>query len=135
MIYEYLRIICTNKWTSKTTNVTLRGNDVQGFETKRDDVLLLVKETPNEDVLKSMYKMRLGGSEQFRTIFAMYSQDTVSQHEPANFPRFKNMVKSTWIRRQRIDISMPEMTGPRAEPRSDEKVMTEAKAKTESKVV
>ena len=36
--------------------------------------------------------------------------------------------QKTWI-----ETVMPEMTSPRAEPRSDEKVMTEVNAKTEDK--
>ena len=35
---------------------TLRGDDVQGFDTNWDEVLLSLKDTPHENMLESMYK-------------------------------------------------------------------------------
>ena len=35
-------------------NVTFRGDDVQGFVTEWDEVVLSMKETPKDDMLESM---------------------------------------------------------------------------------
>ena len=50
-------------------NVTLRGHDVQGPDTKWNEVLLSVKEMHGENMLESMYKARLRDSEQLKTTF------------------------------------------------------------------
>ena len=37
--------------------VTLRGDDVQGFDSRWDGVLLSIKEMPHDHILESLYKM------------------------------------------------------------------------------
>ena len=54
---------------SDLMNVTLRGHDVQGPDTKWNEVLLSVKEMHGENMLESMYKARLRDSEQLKTTF------------------------------------------------------------------
>ena len=109
-------------------NITLRGDDCQGFGAQWDEVLLSLKETPNEDILEGQHKTRLRDSEQFKATFALHNQDTAQKNEPASSSRLQNWSSNPWTKGRRIETSMPEMTGPRVELQSDEKVMTEAKS-------
>ena len=77
---------------SDFVRVTLRGDDVQGFDTQWDEVLSSVGETPKDDTLESMYR-KLRDSEQLKTTFALYNRDTLQKNEPTSYTRLKNMVK------------------------------------------
>ena len=57
-------------------NFTFR-DDVQGFVSKWDDVLLSMKETQNENFLESIYHTRVRESVQLKTTFASGNHDTV----------------------------------------------------------
>ena len=84
--------------------------------------------------MASVYKTRLRDSEQSKTTLALQNQDMLQQTEFASYTRLKKWSRSTWIKRRRIETSMPEMTGQRVDLQSVEKAMTETKAKTEKQV-
>ena len=63
------------------------------FDTKWDDVLLPFREAPNNKILESKNKYRLTDSEQLKTTFALYNQDTALKNEPTSHTRWKNMIK------------------------------------------
>ena len=48
--------------------VTLRDDDVQEFETRRDEVLLSMSKIPSDDVLESVNKLRIRESDQLKTV-------------------------------------------------------------------
>ena len=74
--------------------MSVRGDDAQGFETKWDEVLLPMNETPKDDILDSMYRHKLREAEQLKTTVAFfYNQDRVQKNEPTSYTRLKKMVK------------------------------------------
>ena len=42
-------------------NISLRGDDVQGFETKLVEILLSIMKTPKDDILESICKNKTHG--------------------------------------------------------------------------
>ena len=56
-------------------SICLQDDDVQGFDTRWDPILLGTSETPPENVLEGMYRNRLQASEQLQTAFAMDNQE------------------------------------------------------------
>ena len=95
MIGEYFLVTGTHESIFDFTDlmsVSVRGDDVQGFGTRWDEVLLSIKETPQDHILESMYKMRIRDSEQLKTVLALYDQDIEQKDVPPNFMRLKNMV-------------------------------------------
>ena len=58
-------------------NVILREDDVQGFDTKWDEVLSSTSEAPKDDILEGMCK-------QLKTTFGLYNQETVHMNEPTS---------------------------------------------------
>ena len=82
MIFEYFRITGTNESIlefSDVMSMTLRGDDVQGIDTKSDEVHLSLKETLDENIPESICQTRLRDSEQLKTAFALYSLNTVKK--------------------------------------------------------
>ena len=61
MIFEYFRVKGNHESIldfSDLMNVTLRGNHVQGVETRWDDVPRSITEISQDNILERMYTMR-----------------------------------------------------------------------------
>ena len=54
---------------------------------------LVGESTLEDDVLESMFKLRIRDSDQLKTTSALYNQDTVQKGEPVSCTRAKNVVK------------------------------------------
>ena len=50
-------------------NISFRGDDVQGFDTRWDELSLLIHPVPSDDLLESLYVMRIRGSDQANTVW------------------------------------------------------------------
>ena len=72
--------------------VTFR-DDVQGFVSKWDDVLLSKKDAERKLFGKYPNHTRVRESEQLKTTFALDNQDTVHKGEPERYARLENVVK------------------------------------------
>ena len=80
MIYEHFRVTVSHGTIlelSDLVNITLKGDNVQGFDAKWDEVLLSMRDAPKDDMLESMCKTTLRDSEQLRTTCALCNQDPV----------------------------------------------------------
>ena len=78
MIYEYFRVTGTDEFIvdfSDLVNAILLGDNIQGFDTRRDEVLLSIKETPRDHIPGSVYNMRRRESEKLKTVIALCDQD------------------------------------------------------------
>ena len=53
--------------------ITLRGDDNQDL--RWHEVLLSTKEVPSDDILESLYKMRIRKSDQVKTVLAMHEPE------------------------------------------------------------
>ena len=74
-------------------NATSRGDHIQGFDTRRDEVLLSIKETPHDHLPESMYNMRIRESEKLKAVFALYEQDLEHKEKLPSYTRLTNMAK------------------------------------------
>ena len=80
MIYEYFCVTGNHESIldfSDLMNETLRGNDVQGFDTRWDEVLPSITKIPQENIPESMYTMSLRESEQQKKTITLCTQDEV----------------------------------------------------------
>ena len=74
MIYDYFRI--TSKDESildfcDLMGISLRGDNVEGFDTKWDQVFLSMKRVPEDGILENIFKIRLRDSEQLMSTVAL----------------------------------------------------------------
>ena len=61
MVYDYFRVIGAHDTVlchADLFSVTLREDNVQEFDTRRDEVLLSMSKIPSDDILESPYKLR-----------------------------------------------------------------------------
>ena len=97
MIYEHFRVTGTNESIldfCDLMSVTLREDDVPGFDIKWDEILLTVWDTPKDDILERMYRQKIRDSEKLKTTFAQYNRDTVQKKESPSNTRLKYMFKT-----------------------------------------
>ena len=61
-------------------NITLRGDDVQGFDTRWKEVLLFLKERDSEGRCTEKYvQNELRDSEPLKTTYALYNHDSITK--------------------------------------------------------
>ena len=56
-------------------DVKITWDDIQGFDTRCDAVLLSKKEMPQDHILESLCKMMIRGFEELKTVLTLHDQD------------------------------------------------------------
>ena len=73
--------------------ITFRNDDVQKFDTRWDDILLSMTKIPPDDVLKSLYKLRIRESQKLKTVLELYDLETHQKKIGPDYHRLKTMVR------------------------------------------
>ena len=71
MIHDYFRVTGAHDTVldyADLLTIALRNDDVQEFDTRWDEVLLSMSRIPSDDVLDSLYKLRIRQSDQLKTV-------------------------------------------------------------------
>ena len=71
-------------------SVTLHDDNIQEFETRWDEVLLSMSKIPSDDVLESLYKLRIRESDQFKTELELYDMEIHQKISVSNYQKFKS---------------------------------------------
>ena len=66
-------------------SVTLHDENIQEFQTRWDEVLLSTSTIPSDDVLESLYKLRIREYDQLKTVFEVYEMEI---HQKKSMPDF-----------------------------------------------
>ena len=83
-------------------SVTLRGDNVQEFDTRWDEVLLSVSKIPSDDVLESLYKLRMREFVQLKTALDLYDMEIHQKISVPNNQKLKTMVKRSIDHKHRL---------------------------------
>ena len=78
MIYDYFRVTGAHDTVldyADLISVALHDDNVQEFDTRWDEVLLSLSKIPSDDVLESLYKLRIRESVQFKTVLELYDME------------------------------------------------------------
>ena len=70
MIYDYFRVTGAHDTVSDYAElfyVTLHDDNIQEFETRWDEVQQSMSKIPSDDILESLYKLRIRQSAQLKT--------------------------------------------------------------------
>ena len=54
--------------TDDRFSISFKGDDVQQIDTRWDEVSLSIRKVPSNDILARLYKMRIRGSDQLKTV-------------------------------------------------------------------
>ena len=95
-IYEYFRVPGANDSVENYEDlltVVLRKDDIQELDSKWDEILLLMTQIPSDDILESLYKIRIRESEKLKTILEFYNMEILQKKAGLDYHRLKTMVK------------------------------------------
>ena len=105
MIYDYFRVLGAQDTVSDYTDffsVTLRDDNIQEFDTRWDEVVLSASKIPSDDILESLYKLRIRESAQLKTALKLYDMEIHQKIWMPNYQKLKTMVKRSIDQKLRL---------------------------------
>ena len=106
LIYEYFRVTGANDSVENYADlftVVLRNDDIQEFDSKWDENLLSMTQIPSDDILKTLYKLRIRESEKLKTVLELYNGEIHQKKTGPDHHRLKTMVKRSIEQNLRIN--------------------------------
>ena len=111
MIHDYFRVTGAHVTVldfADLFSITLRNVDVQDFDTRWDEILLSMTKIPSDDLLESLYKLRIRESAQLKTVLELYDpgveDDGEEMYSLRNFdyeiwmPETRKLRQEQWLR-------------------------------------
>ena len=105
MIYDYFRVTGAHDTVldyADLLSFTLRNDDVQDFDTRWDEILLSMTKIPSDDVLESLYKLRIRVSAQLQTVLELHDMDIHQKISMPHYQKLKTMVKRSIDQKLRL---------------------------------
>ena len=96
LVYEYFRVIGANDSVENYADlftIALRNDDIQEFDSKWDEIPLSMTQIPSDDILESLYKLRIQESEKLKTVLEFYNMEIHQKTTGPVYHRLKTMVK------------------------------------------
>ena len=105
MIYDYFRVIGAHDTVLDYVDffsVTLRNDNIQEFDTEWDEILSSMTKIPSDDVLESLYKLRIRHSDQLKTVFKLYDMEIHQKMSTPDGRGFRALVKRSIYQKLRL---------------------------------
>ena len=86
MIYDYFRVTGAHDTVldyADLFSITLRDDNVQEFDTRWDDISLPMTKIPLDDILESLYHLRIRESDQLKTVLELCDMEI---HQKISIP-------------------------------------------------
>ena len=96
MIYEYFRVIGADDSVENYADlftIGLRNDDIQEVDSKWEGILFSMTKIPHDDILESLYKLRIRESEKLKTVLELYNMENHQKKAGPDYHRLKIMVK------------------------------------------
>ena len=96
LIYDHFRVTGSHDSVENYTDLStidLRNDDIQGFDSKWDEILLSMTQTPSNEILESLYKLRIRESEKLKTVLELYNVEIHQKILRPDYQKLKTMVK------------------------------------------
>ena len=93
MIYDYFRVTSAHDTVldyADFFSVTLHDDNIQEFDTRWDEVLLSMSKIPSDDILESLYKLRIRESDQLETVLRIVRHANSSEGIGSQLPKVEN---------------------------------------------
>ena len=94
LIYEYFQVAndSVENYADLFT-IVLRNDDIQAFDSKWYGILLSMTKIPSDDILESLYKLRIRESEKLKTVLVLYDLEIHQKKLGPDYHRLKAMLK------------------------------------------
>ena len=96
MIYDNFRVTGAHDTVLEyvdLSSLSLRNDDFQDFDTRWDENLLSMTRVPPDDILESLYKLRIREFEQLKTVLELYDTEIHQKISMTNYQKLKTTVK------------------------------------------
>ena len=96
VIYEYFRVTGAHDAVldcADLFSVTLHDDNIQEFDTRWDEVLLSMTKIPSDDILESLYRLRIRESDQLKNVFELYDMEIHQKTSVPNHQKLKTILK------------------------------------------
>ena len=96
MIYDYFRVTGAHDTVldyADSFSVTLQDDNIQESDTRWDEVQSHTAKIPSDDVLDSLYKLKIRESEKLKTVLELYDLEIHQKKLRPDYHRLKTMVK------------------------------------------
>ena len=89
MIYDYFRGTGAHDTVLDYADysLSLYDDNIQEFDTRWDEVLLSMSKIPSDDILESLYKLRIRESAQLKTVLELYDMKI---HQKISVPNYQS---------------------------------------------
>ena len=98
MIYDNFRVSGANDTVldyADLFSAALHDDNIPEFNTRWDEVPLSMSKIPSDDILESLYKLRIRGSAQLKTVLDLYDMEIHQNISMPNYEKLKTMKRST----------------------------------------
>ena len=99
LIYEYFRVTGANDSVENCADlftIGLRNDDIEEFDSKWDEILFSMTQIPSDEILESLYKLRIRESEKLKTVLDLYDLQIHQKKIGPDYHRLKTMVKEKY---------------------------------------
>ena len=96
LIYEHFWVTGANDAVENYADiftVVFRNDDFLEFDSKWDGILLSMTQIPSDDILETLYKLRIRESEKLKTVLELHDLETHQKKLGPDYHRLKAMVK------------------------------------------
>ena len=104
-IYDYFRVTGAHGAVlnyADLFSVTLRDDNIQEFDTRWDEVLLTMTKIPSDEILESLYKLRMRESVQLKTVLDLCDLEIHQKISNPDYQKLKTMVKRSTDQKLRL---------------------------------
>ena len=70
-----------------------RDDDIQEFDSKWDEILLSMTQIPSDDILESLYELRIRESEKLKIVLELYNMEIHQKKLGPDYHRLKTNVQ------------------------------------------
>ena len=115
LIYEYFRVTEANDSVENYADlftVVLRNDDIQEFDAEWDEIFLSMTQIASDDILESLYKLRIRESEKLNTVLELYNMQIHQKRAGPDYHRLEAMIqrsieqnlrmKNFWSRKRKL---------------------------------
>ena len=105
MSYDYFRVTGAHDTVldhADLFSVTLRDDNIQEFDTRWDEVLSSMSKIQSDDILESLYKLRIRDSDHLKTVLELYDMEIHQKISMPKYQKLKTMVKRSMDQKLRL---------------------------------
>ena len=105
MIYDFFRVTGAHDTVldyADLFSITLRSADVQEFDTRWNEILLSMTKIPPDDVLESLYKLRIPESDQLKAVLELYDMEIPQKISMSDSQKLKTTVQRSIDQKLRL---------------------------------